>query len=180
MWFQTAEKVQNELAIKARVMSGTISEENNAEIDLEKHYEVSIKVPLLSLFSFEASQRVNTRAFTGISELSDSVEDPIVYITSHGSVYHKSICCSYIKINVHKIGVNEIDTARSRSGAKYRPCEKCAKRFEPDCYYGDLYVSDYGNRYHVDGHCKAIARSAISVRLSQVENLRPCSKCGVK
>lgn len=178
MWFYTAENVQCELVQSARIMSGAISSEDKADINLVRNYNVKINAPILSLISIKAVQRVNARAFTGISSISDYEDDPIVYITGHGSVYHRQISCSYIKINVRGVNISVIDSMRNANREKYKPCEKCARQAESEGYNGTVYISEYGNRYHINRQCKAIARNVMAIRLSQVEDRRPCSKCG--
>lgn len=150
-----------------------------------------IKIPIAGFewMSFPVTQRVSMRNFSGHyvasrltkqegeEEEGEEAEDPIVYITKNGSVYHRSSTCTYIRRNIASVLYSEIETKRNESGAKYYPCESCCKNAmqNPTAI---VYITAYGTRYHSSSSCNQIERTVIEKRLSEVQGMRPCSKCG--
>lgn len=101
-------------------------------------------------------------------------EDTIVYITIHGTVYHRDKQCRYLNPTIQKVTTSALQNLRNVSGGKYYACERCVKNREGV----EVYITDYGDRYHNDVNCSGLKRSVFSVPLSKVGDKRPCSKCG--
>ena len=95
--------------------------------------------------------------------------------TPHGLAYHTDINCTYIKKNPVLVSINDLGTLRNASGGKYYPCEICCKYLSN--IVGGVYITVYGDRYHVDKKCSAISKDVKEVDISQVGNRRKCSKC---
>lgn len=184
MWFQTAEKVQQELIDRARFMSCTaysadelitkIGETEN-NIYIEKNYKAGIRIPIISLLPLKTHQKVYMRKFTGINSLEEGEGSEIVYITPHGKVYHLTRSCTYIKAHIYSADYLDIEYRRNADGQKYIPCSKCA-----DTCGVTVYITEYGIRYHADKNCSYIEKNAIPVRLSEAGDRRVCSKCAKK
>lgn len=107
-----------------------------------------------------------------------SEEETVVYMTEHGRVYHLKRDCSYIKIDVVGVWGQEISKERNQSGAKYYPCEFC----DPVISTGSqVFITEYGTRYHARSTCSAISRNVKEYALSEKKEEYPvCSKCGKK
>lgn len=110
----------------------------------------------------------------GSSVAAASEEDPIVFITPSGTVYHLDIHCSHLNPSLHLTPIDSIKDKRSNDGSKYYPCEICAINGVD----GSVYVTDYGNRYHCDINCSGIKRNVRAVHLSEVKGRRKCMTCG--
>ncbi len=106
----------------------------------------------------------------------DAEEKENVYMTEHGRVYHKKRNCSYIKIDVTPVLSEDVSEKRNASGAKYYTCEFC----EPVLRQGmQVYVTEYGTRYHAVSTCSAIKRTVKECALDEVkDSYPPCSRCG--
>ena len=100
----------------------------------------------------------------------------IVYMTEHGRVYHLRRDCSYIKIDVEAVLSERVGTKRNSSGAKYYACEFC----DPVLYPGkQVYITEYGTRYHAFSTCSAIKRNVKECDLEEAKKTYPaCSRCG--
>lgn len=184
MWFQTAEKIQKELTDKARIISASAyadisgAREDEEDIVLSRDYTVRIRCPVLSLLPLKLHQSVHIRKFTGVYDIADGEDSDIVYITANGRVYHKSRDCTYLKVKVEKIQYSDIDYVRNISGEKYKKCLRCIGN-GTDVFAGNIpvYISKYGNRYHIINNCNAISKNIMAVKLSEVCEMRACSKC---
>lgn len=110
---------------------------------------------------------------TGVtSNVTDN--DPIVYITPTGTVYHRDYDCRHLHPSVKSIQASQAASSRNSSGSKYYPCEVCGGG--PG--YGTVFITDSGNRYHSDLRCPGIKRDIIAIHLSEVGGRAPCSICG--
>lgn len=143
------------------------------DIVLLASYQIQIPFFQSDLFAIQVTHGIRHRAWVG-AEVKEEKEDVIyVYITKTGTVYHKDVSCTYINLSVHEIPASTVFTARNQSGQKYTACERCNKTA------GTVYfVTDYGDRYHSDRNCSSILRDVRRVPLSEVQDRRPCSKCG--
>lgn len=185
MWFQTAEKVQQELVNQARFISCAaysadelitkIGNEPENDIHIEKNYKAGISIPIISLLPLRTHQKVYMRKFTGIDSLEEGEGSEIVYITPHGEVYHLLRSCTYIKAHIYSADYSDIEYKRNAAGQKYIPCSKCA-----GTHSEKVYITEYGIRYHSDKNCIYIEKNAIPVRLSEASDRRICSKCAKK
>lgn len=146
-------------------------------IDLRVSYHVKPFVELLGFDGFPMSQRYYAKAWTGY-DASDSVsdmtaEDPMVYISETGIVYHLNRDCTYLNPAVETVSVDAVKNQRNESGAKYAPCGLCGAFPE-----GEVYITHYGSSYHSRLNCPGLKRTIYTVPLSQVGGKGRCSKCG--
>ena len=96
----------------------------------------------------------------------------MVFITEKGEVYHKSLQCSYLRMN--KIYAPcETGEEIVFNGQIYKPCSYCGDA--EDEFVG--YVTIYGGCYHRSPYCSRIYREVQRIPRSEVGNRRPCSKC---
>ncbi len=148
-------------------------------IDLVKRYRIKVPFDLLNVYKPYAADRVRIRAFTGYDNVrhgsdTDKAEE-MVYVTEHGSVYHRSLSCSHLKLNIKAIDFSNISKERANDGAKYYPCEYCCNAHGGSP--STVYITDDGNRYHSTLSCGALKRTIREVPLSET-GLPPCKECG--
>ncbi len=122
--------------------------------------------PYIGVYDADKLQREDTD--------SEDKDDEKVFITENGQVYHLSRTCSYLFMPAEEVEYSEVGERRNAGGAKYYSCEKCKSSRNT----GKVYITDYGNRYHLSAKCPALFRSVKEVDKSEVEDRRPCSKCG--
>ena len=66
----------------------------------------------------------------------------------------------------------EVDKLRSEDGSKYYACELCgSKRGQT------VFITNYGNRWHVSRNCSGIRRDIRSIPISQVGERALCKRC---
>ncbi len=100
-------------------------------------------------------------------------EETIVYVTETGTVYHKKRDCPYLNPAITMVEASRVGEERNDSGGIYHPCETCRPR-GGDTYY----ITKYGTVYHGSLQCPALKRTVYAVKLSEVGDKMPCSKCG--
>ena len=154
--------------------------EDNDEIDMVVSYSVSPPFDIFGVGHLRFRERVHTRAFVGVDTRENDEEeedDIIVYVTDTGRVYHRNKNCTYLKLSVSRLYYGDVARQRNSGGAKYYPCSRCASGYTPD---SDTYVwiTNFGNRYHINRACSEIKRTVHEIHLSEVGSRGPCSKCG--
>lgn len=147
-------------------------------IDLKISYRVRPFVELMGFDGFLMSQRYYGRAWTGydvVGSASDgTAEDPMVYITKTGTVYHLDRNCTYLNPKIEAVPSEAVSSRRNASGGKYTPCGSCGAAGGGS----EVYITDYGSSYHKRLDCPGLKRTIYTVPLSEVGARGRCSKCG--
>ena len=150
----------------------------NDIIDLVADYRVHPLIPIIGFKEFKVRSRYYGHAWTGYDISNglgaDETEEELVYVTQYGEVYHRSIDCSYLKIKVRSVDKNDLVHLRNESGGKYYPCELCGSRAGA----GNVFITEYGDKYHASAGCSALTRKIYTIRLSEAGGRRACSHCG--
>ena len=113
----------------------------------------------------------------GAGAAAETEEDPIVYITETGTVYHRNLNCKHLKHAVHAVSVQEALAASNNSGESYTPCEICGGYSNGR---GFVYIAEGGDRIHSTVNCPGLKRTIYYVHLSEVGGRPPCSLCGMQ
>lgn len=137
-------------------------------------YRLRISVLFLGTFSFDRRAASTKRVFCGYTPhgTQEGEEDQIVYVTDNGTVYHTSLSCSHICLKISGESVGQII---KHSGLA--ACEKCIKKGEIP---SRLYITVYGECFHSSLNCSGLKRSVRAVRLSEVKNMRMCTRCALR
>ena len=147
-------------------------------IDLQVSYKVKPFSGVMGFNGFAMSQRYYGRAWTGydvtqyISDITQ--EDPMVYITETGTVYHMDRNCTYLNPSVEPVPALTVGERRNQSGGRYYPCEVCGT----GTGMGQVYITQQGGSFHSRINCPGLKRTIYMVPLSQVGGRGRCSKCG--
>lgn len=147
-------------------------------IDLKISYRVKPFAGLMGFDGFSLSQRYYGRAWTGYdaagSASGGTEEDPMVYITKTGTVYHLDRNCTYLNPKIETVPAQSVSDRRNASGSKYVPCGSCGSSGEGN----QVYITSYGSSYHKRLDCPGLKRTIYTVPLSEVGARGRCSKCG--
>lgn len=159
-------------------LSGSFVMGQGDVIDLRVSYRVKPFSSLMGFEGFSLSQRYYGKAWTGYDvtqHVSDTKEeDPMVYITKTGTVYHLDRNCTYLNPAVESLPKEAVLDERNQSGGKYYSCGTCGG----DRGQGQVYVTSYGGSYHSRLNCPGLKRTIYTVPLSETDGRRRCSKCG--
>lgn len=156
---------------------GTSIMGSNDIIEICLSYYAEPLVTILGFDGFAMSQCYYGRAWTGydvqssVSNFSDN--DPMVYVTETGTVYHTNRNCTYLNPSITSVSSDEIDSSRNQSGGKYSPCAICGK----NAVLGTVYITNQGSSYHTSITCSGLKRTIYTIPLSQAGGRGRCSKC---
>ncbi len=157
---------------------GTNIMRGNDIIEIRLFYRVEPIFPITGFQGFQMSQCYYGRAWTGYDVEGGggtvTEEDPMVYVTETGTVYHTNRNCTYLNPSVQAVSADAIGGYRNQSGGKYGACERCG-RSSPK---GIVYITGQGNSYHCIISCPGLKRTIYTIPLSQTGGRGKCSKCG--
>lgn len=151
-------------------------------LDIRFSCKLMIPTVIMGTIGYPIKEELRYRVFSGLSvksllACSDGENGEAagrqVYITEKGSVYHTSSDCPVLKITTRSVPYSRVGSERSDSGAKYYPCEKCAKGSPP----ATVFVTSDGNRYHCRLDCSALKRSVQTVDRNSVGDRSKCKRC---
>lgn len=156
-------------------LSSSIS--SGQAVCLKAEYTLKISVPFFSAVRFYRKTIVRRRIFSGYvkhqGDSNDSEGNQTVYVADNGIVYHRDQQCSHIYLRISgSMGIQKI-----LQSSKYGACEKCIhKGINPTV----LFITKYGDCYHSTLGCSGLKRTIKTVRMKEVNGLRPCSRCASK
>ncbi|MCI8514632.1 MAG: hypothetical protein HFI93_08440 [Lachnospiraceae bacterium] len=157
--------------------SGSEVDWEQALADIKVTYSMRATTALFPMPSLKLSQRCRRKLWIGLlwqGPEGEGGKETIVYITKDGTVYHRSMECTYLRLSTKSISLSEVGDCRNISGEIYRSCELC----RPDQGVGGVYITNTGNRYHGSLSCRGLKRQVRAVPITEVEDKGPCSRCG--
>lgn len=157
---------------------GTSIMQGNDIIEICLSYRLEPIFPITGFEGIAVNQRYYGRAWTGYDVENDvshfTEDDPMVYITETGTVYHANRNCTYLNLSVQAVDAAAIANFRNQSGGKYDVCERCGRKNTG----GTVYITAQGSSYHCMMTCSGLKRTIYTIPLSQTGGRRRCSKCG--
>lgn len=191
MYWQIVSELGAEYANRHNIVGGNAgivvlhesSEESGSELKFSLRYSVKNPFNIFGLGVFRINQKFCAEAWIGQEYAkkwkNNKQLENMVYITSQGTVYHKSRDCRTINIKIEMISSADLERRRNSSGARYYPCEKCSDsgKQENSLQTGQIYITDYGDRYHFDINCSALKRTVFEIPFSAVGERSACKIC---
>lgn len=145
---------------------------------LQISYQVKPFSSIMGFNHFSMGQRYYGRSWTGYDVACESLgsvrEDPMVYVTENGDVYHMERNCSHLNPKITVALRTDVGDRRNAYGEKYYPCEYCGK----NGVLATVFITPQGNRYHNKINCSGLKRTIYTVPLSKVTGKRRCATCG--
>lgn len=147
-------------------------------IDVVIDYRVHPIIGLIGFKPFLVESRYYGHAWTGYdissSASKEEASEEMVYVTEHGSVFHRDVGCRYLRPSVKSVPFSELPEKRNKDRSKYYPCEYCGQNVSG----GNVFITDYGERYHTKVDCPGLKRKIYTIPISEVGGKSPCSGCG--
>lgn len=150
---------------------------DTGENDLVINYKIGINLLGMKKINYKLVNRCYFRSWIGesIIDISDSIEQKTVYITSNGKVYHLYKNCSHIKLSVSSINYKYIEDMRNSSGGKYYKCDKCVHKNIDNNEL--VYITESGSAFHLNNKCSGLKRNVIETDISKIGSMKLCSRC---
>ena len=147
---------------------------NTTIMDLSVKYTIEIPTPMFRIPIITQKETIRVKGWTGheTKQVADT-ENKIVYVTDYGVVYHQDMNCTYLELSLKTCPLEQVEEMRNQSGGKYKECAKCKK----DNKKGNVYITDYGDKYHFSLDCSKIKRSIYAVSVTDIKGMGGCSKC---
>ena len=144
--------------------------DDKQNVHIKAKYTVRISLPFLPVLSKEKEIEISQRGYTGAffeeEQSGEALEDVYVYVADNQEVYHTSRLCTYLKLSITNVSV---DAAKERG---YENCHLCGHDTGEN-----VYVTEYGNRYHTSLNCSGLKRTVHRVKKGDVKGLNECSRC---
>lgn len=137
------------------------------------------EIPFLGgrFFGVSLYQQMKIHSYEGRSMVSsEEVSEEYVYIAESGRVYHLDRGCVYLNPGIESMRYYRVDSQRNRSGGKYESCKSCC-RYIVFTEETIVYLTPYGDCFHISRQCSGLKRTIRRVLLSETGNMPPCSKC---
>lgn len=138
------------------------------------------EIPFLGsrLFGLRLYQQMKINSYHGKSMASDNKDNrEYVFLADYGKVYHKNRGCVYLNPSIQSLQYCQVAARRNISGGKYQLCKSCGEnRALTDSKI--VYITPYGNSFHLFSNCPGLKRSVRQVELSGIGSIPPCSRCG--
>lgn len=147
---------------------------DNHEYIFAAEYRVRMPFSVFGIPPVKQKVSLTIKGWNGYQALrAADTDNIIVYVTKHGTVYHRDCHCTYLDLSIHTASLETINEKRNRYQEKYHPCEYCGAWAA-----GIVYITDMGNRYHADLRCSGLKRQIQTISLNDIGERRPCSRCG--
>lgn len=140
-------------------------------VDIWAEYMVQPPVKIPGFKGIKLHNRYYSRKFTGYTP--DNGNEEMVYVTKGSKVYHTGLNCTGLKTTINEVPVSALKKKRSKNGAKYYACEKCAN----GKVTGNVYLTPHGNRYHTKRDCPELKLNVYKIPLNETGGKRKCYYC---
>ena len=151
-------------------------------ITLDRVYAVTLPIGGFGLKKVYVRQRNKVHIFNGYDAsggdiIGESTE--YVYITTSGSVYHKTRLCQSLNVQVEEVNGNYVHAKRNTEGKKYQKCRICIRGYTAEeLRQREVYVTNYGTKYHIIPNCSELSRLIQIVTIEEAAGRSPCRFCG--
>ena len=143
-------------------------------LELRVTYQIRLPIPMFAAAPVNMEESMRMKGWNGYVRAGFGQEDDeTVYITENGMVYHRDYHCNYLELSIRMVPYSSVDGLRNESQGKYHACERCVHGGAA----GEVYVTDYGDRYHNSLSCSGLKRTVYAVPLTEAVGKGACSKC---
>jgi hypothetical protein len=142
-------------------------------VTLRATYTMKVPIEFFGWTGLVVAQGSKVHKWTG--DRDDGKKTDYVYVTEHGTVYHRDRKCSYLDLSIQAVNMSAVVGLRNKSGNKYYACSDCAAG---KTVTGLIYITNYGTCYHANVSCSGLKRTIYLIPITEVGSKGPCSKCG--
>ena len=143
-------------------------------LEMEVTYQVKLPIPVFAAKSVHMKETMRMKGWNGYqSAFWDKEDNETVYITETGMVYHRDYHCNYLELSIRTVNAGTVNDLRNNDQEKYHPCDKCVHGSAAS----QVYLTDYGNRYHNSLSCSGLKRTVYAIPVSEAVGKGACTKC---
>lgn len=143
-------------------------------LEMEVTYQVKLPIPVFATTPVRMRETMRMKGWNGYkSSFGDKDDDETVYITETGMVYHRDYHCNYLELSIRTVSAETVENLRNNDQERYHPCEKCVHGSAAS----QVYLTDYGNRYHNSLNCSGLKRTVYAIPISEAVGKGACKKC---
>lgn len=143
-------------------------------LEMKVTYQVKLPIPVFAAASVPMEESMRMKGWNGyVSTGFGQQDEETVYVTENGMVYHRDYHCSYLELSIRAVPYGQVDSLRNEGQGKYHACERCARGGAAD----EVYITDYGDRYHNSLSCSGLKRTIYAIPLTEAVGKGACSKC---
>lgn len=150
------------------------SEFEGNEICLKVNYQIKFPINLLGRKTFQMSQKTIWRKWIGWKQGGEPQEELWVYVAQNGTVYHRSADCTHLSLSIRSVPKAEVEQYRNENGGRFYPCNRCRRE---ETAFHNVYITNYGDKYHTNLGCSGLRRTIEMVRISEVGDKGACTRC---
>lgn len=144
-------------------------------LELKVNYKIKLPVPVFAAAAVNMEESMRMKGWNGYIRSGFGQEnEETVYVTENGMVYHKDYHCNYLELSIRMVPYEQVDSLRNESEGKYHACERCVHGGAAN----EVYITDYGERYHNSLSCSGLKRTVYAIPLTEAVGKGACSKCG--
>lgn len=144
------------------------------EMNITVEYRILLPLPVMGSPSAKLKETFKISSWSGYQSGGMEGEDAqIVYMTENGIVYHEDYNCSYLRLSIRYIPLDELNGVRNESGGKYHACDKCVI----GSAMTGIYITENGGKYHNSLSCSGLKRTIHAVKRSETGGAGACSRC---
>lgn len=150
------------------------AQDGNGQIQLR--YEIQLPFLPVSAGQFTIRQKVCFRGWVGKSlKEGEAKGENLVYVAKYATVYHTNRSCTYLSPSIEKYKVSGDKEQYTVNGKTYAPCRYCMlAAYEQKGY---IWIARYGDCYHKNSQCSAIARTVFVKDKTALQGMKECQKC---
>ena len=144
-------------------------------LNLHVSYKVRVPVPVITRLSVGMEESMMVKGWCGYERTGwELLSDKMVYVTENGMVYHLDSSCNFLELSIRSVSMENLGEVRNKNQGKYHACEFCVKNQAKE----NVYITDYGDRYHHSLGCSGLKRTVYAIPLSEAVGKGVCTKCG--
>lgn len=148
---------------------------NTTIMELSVRYRMEIPIMMFRIPLIQNEEVIRVKGWTGYEERITGYEDIVMaYVTDYGEVYHMDNACAFLDLSVRVCTKETVQRERNQNGAKYKECSHCKALGED---VRNVYITDYGEKYHFSLECKGLKRTIYATPLLEMKEMGGCSKC---
>ena len=144
-------------------------------VELNADYTIKLPIGFFNEKGVRVSQTSKSRMWTGDADSNCGQNEDYVYVTEHGTVYHRNRECNYLDLTIRAVNYADVGAKRNKNEHKYYACSSCVAE---KMGLSNVYITDYGTCYHASLGCSGLKRTIYLIPISEVGGKGACSKCG--